>query len=145
MQNRIANKLGRLTGELLFSVLLGLLFIGAATLFYRWAVSASKPKHDIVEIPVRNRTPYTIFISFSSSSGANWPGGSYVWRLDSGQTTTFSLQGPQGDAIFYSAWAGENPSIQWGNSCKNKNGQPMPIAMFDKTQHWPGFTLVASQ
>jgi hypothetical protein len=142
MSDQIANRLGRLAGEILFSVLLGLCVIAIATLVYHGVASGMESDRNVIDIPVQNGTPYTIFISFSSLSGSNWPEQGYVWRLKSGETRRFSLQGSAGDALFYSAWAGENPSLQWDGNCHDINGRPMSIATFGQTEHCPSLNLI---
>ena len=90
---------------------------------------SSTPQNATVTIAFRNDTSLTVCVTCSSPRNHHvWPSPGQAWVFSAGQMGAVTLSGFPGERIFYTAWAVQNPSIQWGMGSWMSEEQAAPVA-----------------
>ena len=76
----------------------------------------SRPREDaVVDLLVRNGTPYPLFIKFVSPPDYVWPRPGRAFRAMPGESIRVALRGIAGQEIFLTATTPNNPYARWGS------------------------------
>jgi len=99
--------------------------------------SGALPSHQdtVVTIKICNNTPYTLRVVFSSRGGRHWPS-DRPWEVAPALLSAFSVSLPPGEPVYYTAWAAQNPAIQWrSRSPVATSGQADPPVLILRPYH----------
>ena len=94
------------------------------------ARNASTGTMSAVVIQIMNQTRLTACLTFSAEKCQHvWPDPGRAFVVRPGETVSISLGGYPGERIFFTGWAAENPSVQWGRCACTSGNETKPIAV----------------